>query len=339
MLDGVAKLRDVALRAGVGVGTASRAMSGRGYVDPATRQRIVDAADELGYRPNKVARALRENRTGVVGLLLPDMANEFYTESASVIQAVLAEAGLQLVVATSGPDTDTEDRGIKSLLDHRVDGIVQVPVDADRLMPAGIPIVQLNRRSNLLQCDAVVSDDETGIRELTEAATALGHRDIAFVTGDPEHSTSRDRLRGFMSAARDAGLQVDGESGGRVRVLDGEFSSKWGRQALHSLRDDLPTMVVAASSRIALGVLHGCADLEIDIPTELSVAAHGDPEWYQVFPPAIACYAPPLAEMGRVAATLLLDRMQTDAVLQGPEITRLRGEVHLRKSLASTPGR
>ncbi|MFC9355433.1 LacI family DNA-binding transcriptional regulator [Rhodococcus sp. NPDC057014] len=329
------KLQDVAALAKVGVGTASRAMSGRGYVDPDTRKRILEAADALGYRPNKVAQALRENKTRVVGLLLPDISNEFYTDSAAVLQSVLFEAGFQLVVSASGNDPESEERGLRSLLDHRVDGIIHVPVDARRLLPTGVPIVQLNRHSVPLQTDAVVSDDEFGIEAITDLALQAGHTDLALVIGGADHSTTADRMRGFRNAVDRAGIPEapKGTAGHRFRILEGDFTSEWGRNAMHAIAGDLPGVVIAASSRIALGVLHACSDLGLSVPGHLSVAAHGNPEWYEVFPPGITSYAPPLAEMGQEAAVRILAKMEAGTGDGTPTTTRLRGEVHHRHSI------
>ena len=342
-MSSVAKLRDVAERAGVGVGTASRAMSGRGYVDAETRQRIMTAAEELGYRPNTVARALRESKTRVVGLLLPDLANEFYTEAAAMLQHVLAAADFDLIVSASGNDPAAEVRGLQSLLDRRVDGIIHVPVDPALAVPRSLPVVQLNRHSMPLQVDAFVADDAYGIGELTTLALQAGHTDIAFVTGGPIHSTSVERLNAFRATVMAAGLVEDAAQSPRFRILASEFTSQWGREAMHDLRSDLPTVVVAASSRIALGVLHACRDLNISVPDQLSLVAHGTPEWYEAFSPAITSYAPPLAEIGHAAATAILGLIgdesteASESAAGTPVITKLHGAVHIRGSLVSPP--
>lgn len=337
----MAKLRDVADRAGVGVGTASRAFSGRGYVDASTRDRVLAAAEELGYRPNAVARALREQKTRVVGLLLPDIVNEFYTESAATLQSALAQSRFQLLVGISGNDSELETVALQAMLDHRVDGIIHVPVDPARTLPTSVPIIQLNRHSVPLQTDCVISDDRYGIEQLTRWVLEQGHTDIALITGASVHSTSIDRLEGFRTAVDHAGLKEDGDPENRFRILAQSFSTDWGREAVKSLHDDLPTAIIAASSRIALGVVHGCTQLAIDIPGDISLAAHGRPEWYEALHPAISAYAPPLGEMGLAAAAAILSKITeadsdddngTNAHPQ-PQVTRMRGDLHARQSI------
>ncbi len=204
-----------------------------------------------------------------------------------------------------------------------------------------MPIVQLNRHSVPLQTDAVVSDDEFGIEAITDLALQAGHTDLALVIGGADHSTTADRMRGFRNAVDRAGIPEapKGTAGRRFRILEGDFTSAWGRNAMHAIAGDLPDVVIAASSRIALGVLHACSDLGLSVPSHLSVAAHGNPEWYEVFPPGITSYAPPLAEMGQEAAVRILAKMKAGAEDGVPITTRLRGEVHHRHSIGGSSPR
>ena len=334
--DVVVKLSDVARRAGVGVGTASRALSGKGYVDPGTRERVLAAAAELDYRPNAAARALRERRTRVVGLLLPDITNEFYTASAAVLQTVLDEAGFQLIVATTGNDPAVERHALKAMLDRQVDGVVHVPVDPTAALPTEIPIVQLNRHSTAADAPAVLSDDVQGVAELTTAVITAGHRDLAVLTGPPNLSTSRERLAGYRQAVAAAGIpevERDGRGGPRSRVLVCPFSTEGGAEALAQLADDLPQAVLALSSRLVMGVLRGCGERNIRIPDDLSVAGLGDPEWFAVWQPGITTYAPPLPEMGRRAAETLLALLDEDAPAPPTGAQRMLGTVRIRQSV------
>ncbi len=330
----MAKLADVARLAGVGVGTASRAISGRGSIDPATKQKVLDAVAQLGYRPNAAARALRERRTRVVGLLLPDIHNEFYTASAAVLQHVLDAAGFQLLVASTGNDPKAEQDALAAMLDRQVDGIVHVPVDDTTPLPDGVPVVQLNRRSDPPQAPAVISDDVTGVAELTRAIIRAGHTDLALVVGPPHHSTSRDRLAGYREAAAGIPETDQRTPDGRSRVLVCSFTPDGGASALAEIADDLPDALIALSSRLMLGVLRECGQRGIRIPNDMSLAGHGDPEWYAVWQPGITTYAPPLAEMGRIAAETLLALLDDPDPAAGSEPIRVAGTVIARSSVA-----
>jgi LacI family transcriptional regulator len=337
--DVVVKLADVARLAGVGVGTASRAISGRGSIDPETKERVLAAAAQLGYRPNAAARALRERRTRVVGLLLPDIHNEFYTASVAVLQNVLDGAGFQLLVAATGNDPKSEQDAIAAMLDRQVDGLVHVPVDDTAPLPADLPIVQLNRRSEPLQAPAVVSDDVAGVAHLTGRIIRAGHTDVAVVVGPPEHSTSRDRLAGFRQAVAAAGIPEGSARtpAGRSRTIVRPFTTAGGADAVATLAEDPPQTLIALSSRLMLGVVGECARRGIRVPDELSVAGLGDPEWYPLWQPSITTFAPPLAEMGRRAAQILLGLLADPAAPRAATHILVPGEVRIRGSVAGLP--
>ncbi|MCM3847033.1 LacI family transcriptional regulator [Pseudonocardia sp. DR1-2] len=326
-------LADVARLAGVGTGTASRAISGNGYVDPDTRRKVLDAAAELGYRRNAAARALRERRSRVVGLVLPDLHNEFYTASAAVLQADLHAAGYQLLVLATGNDPSGERAAWETLLDRQVDGVVHVPVDPDGTAPPGLPVVQLNRHTRDTTASAVVSDDVAGVADLTRGVLDAGHTDVVAIVGATQLSTSAERLAGFRRAAEDAGLVEDGTDGPRFRVLVTEFSADGGAAAMRRLGDDLPSAVVALSSRLVMGVLRWAGEGGVRIPEDMSLAGLGDPEWFAIWRPAITTFAPPLADMGRHAARRLIAAMSGEEPETG--ILRLAGEVRTRGSVST----
>jgi LacI family transcriptional regulator len=328
----VSTLADVARLAGVGVGTASRAISGKGYVDAETKRRVLEAATALGYRRNAAARALRERRSHVVGLMLPDIHNEFYTASAAVLQSELDAAGYQLLVATTGNSVDGERHAWETMLDRQVDGVVHVPVDPDGAPPPGLPVVQLNRHTRTATATAVVSDDVAGVAELTRHLIDAGHSDLVALVGAPQLSTSTERASGFRQAAAAAGLVENAPEGPRCRVVATEFSADGGAEAMERIGHDLPGAVVALSSRLVMGVLRWAGARGVRIPDDLSLAGLGDPEWYALWQPGITTFAPPLAEMGRRAALELIARIGRTTAPPATTI-RLAGEVKVRGSI------
>ncbi|MDF2825997.1 MAG: LacI family transcriptional regulator [Mycobacterium sp.] len=332
-------LADVAKLAGVGVGTASRALSGKGYVDDATKTRVQDAATTLKYRGNAAARALRERRSRVIGLLIPDLSNEFYTSAAEVLQVELDMAGFQLIVAQTGGAAGDEQRAWESMLSRQVDGVVHVPVDPLGPVPSSIPVVQLNRRSQRTAAAAVLSHDSLGVETLTRHVLDCGHRDVVALVGPSNFSTTKDRLAGFRAAIAAAGIpEVPSGTRNRprARVLSAALSIEAGAAAVESLSDDLPTVILALSAQFVLGTLTVCKRRSINIPNQLSIAGFNDPAWYSVWNPAITTFAPPLAEMGRRASREILDAIETweGSPTGEPEVIQLRGELRVRESVS-----
>lgn len=342
-------LADVAKLAGVGIGTASRALSGKGYVDELTRRRVQEAAARLEYRGNAAARALRERRSRVVGLLIPDLTNEFYTSAAEVLQTELDAAGFQLIVAQTRGLVDDERRAWESMLSRQVDGVIHVPVDPSAPVPSGMPVVQLNRRSLPSTVPAVISDDAAGIQALTEHVIEMGHRDIVAVVGPDTFSTTNDRLSGFRTAIAAAGIPEvaagtrirpgagERRHGARARILSTELTIEAGAAAIEQIADDPPTAVLALSAQFVLGALVACQRRSITIPDDLSIAAINDPAWYAVWTPAITTFAPPLAEMGRRAGRELVAAMDHRDEDNPPEpaVIRLRGDLRIRRSVTA----
>lgn len=336
----VSTLADVANLAGVGIGTASRALSGNGYVDDATRRRVHEAAAQLQYRGNAAARALRARRTRVVGLLMPDMTNEFYNSAAEVLQNDLFDAGFQLVVAQTSARLGDEQRAWESMLGRQVDGVVHVSFDPAGTIPDTLPVVQLNRRSEGAAVPAVLSDDEAGIQALTQHVIDRGHHDLVAIAGPPWLSTTRARLAGFRRALARADIpevnEADGTRGRpRARILSSELSADGGAAAFESVIDDPPSAVVAMSSRFVLGVLSVCKRRSIRVPEDLSIAGFNDPDWFSVWTPGITTYAPPLAAMGLRASREIVAAIQRwdEHGAPAPEVIRLAGSLRLRESV------
>ena len=333
----MATLRDVAQRAGLSAATVSRALRGHPYVDAETRRRAERAAHELGYRPNALARALRVQATKTVGLIIPDIRNDFYAESATVLQGALEARGYRLILCISNGDPDHDRSYLRTLIDHRVDGIVHVPsstTDPEELRAgdARIPLVELLRHSPQTPFDAVVSDDRDGAAALTRHLVELGHRRIAMLTGPIAFSTTRYRVDGYRAALREAGLGAEAEI-----ILYGAYSPAAGfAQTVEALaRRPRPTALFASGSPLTAGVLRAVAEAGIRIPAEISLVAYEDPEWYAISTPPLTCYALPLREMAQVATQRLVRAIEEpESAPPAPAILRYPGRLIVRASSA-----
>lgn len=314
-------LKAVAEAAGVGYGTASRALSGKGYVSAATRRKVEEAAQQLNYRPSVLAKALREDRTNLVGVIVPTLLNEFYSDAMQVIQAELAQAGYQMIVSAAGT-AEQQDQAVESLVQHRVAGIIQVPV-IGATPTQEVPLVQLNRFNLGEGIAAVVADDEPGFFELGECVLPDGGR-AGVLLGEEALTTTQARLRGLRRAAAQRNCELV--------VRYGEYTADSG----YRLTSDLLAggfehldLIVVASPRLMAGSVRYLVEHEIDVPHDIELAGYDDPEWYRFFGPGITAFVPPHKEMGATVTQLLLDAID-NAI--DPEIRHLPGTLIVRGS-------
>jgi LacI family transcriptional regulator len=332
----VANLKDIAKETGLGLGTVSRALSGAPRVSPETRRRVEEAAQRLGYQSNGLARSLRQSRTKAVGLVIPDIENEFYTSGAAILQEVFAAQGYRLVLCCSNNDPSTDAELLTSLVEQRVDGIAHTPCSpagsqAIRKLSPRLPMVEYARRSELDTVDSVTGDEQRGSAEIVEHLVRLGHTSIAMITGPADLSTTAARVSGFEEGCRRLRLRKRD-----CPQLTGTYDADWGKNATMRILREHPgvTAIYASSSRIVLGVLETLHGLRIAIPEEMSVVGFLNPLWYQIAGPPLTTYELPLKEMGAMAARLLLQRINEGdgAAPHEPRTVRFEGRMIVRES-------
>jgi LacI family transcriptional regulator len=332
----VANLKDIAKETGLGLGTVSRALSGAPRVSPETRRRVEEAAERLGYQSNGLARALRQSQSKAVGLVIPDIENEFYTSGAAILQEVFAAQGYRLVLCCSNSDPSTDAELLTSLVEQRVDGIAHTPCSPAgsqgiRKLSPRLPIVEYARRSELDTVDSVTGDEQRGSAEIVEHLVRLGHTSIAMIAGPTDLSTTAARVAGFQETCRRLRLRKRD-----CPVLTGTYDAAWGKSATRRVLEEHPgvTAIYASSSRIVLGTLETLRELKIGIPEEMSVAGFLNPLWYEIASPPLTTYELPLKEMGAMAAQLLLQRINqaNGTTLQEPRTVRFEGRLIVRES-------
>lgn len=331
----MATLRDVAHSAGLSAATVSRALSGQRYVDDATRARVVAAALALGYRPNALARALRSKQTMTVGLIVPDIRNDFYAETASVLQGAFEERGYRMLLCITNNEAESDRSYLSTLAEFRVDAIVYVPstpTGARGLVsaPKRIPIVELLRHTDDGVYDAIISDDREGAAALTSHLTSLSHRRIAMIAGPDGLSTTRYRIAGYREVMRAAGLAA--------RIERGPYTPEHGYAATRRLLagPEMPTAIFSSAGPLTVGVLRALKDLGVSVPGDVSIVAFEDPEWYAAQNPPLTCYGLPLREMALLAVELVTKRLAEPAEAERPSTTlRFSGRLILRGSVAA----
>ncbi len=332
-------LRDVARRAGVNPATASRALNPAlpGRISPPTEQRVREAARELGYRPDPVARSLRTRRSGFVGVVVPDLTNPVIPPIVRGIEAALWSAGIACLLADTDNDPEREALLIDELLARRCEGLIVATATrtsktvAD-LASGAVPTVLVTRDVDSHVLPLVAGDDASGVDAAVEHLFALGHRAVAHVSGPLSLSTTVRRLRAFEAAAARLGLDPSG-----LIVHGDAFTAAAGKRACADLlaRGRALTAIVAGNDLIALGCMEALGASGLRCPQDVSIVGHNDTPMVASLRPPLTTVAIPQEAIGAEAARVLLDRLEGEEPETDPIL--LPTELIVRGSTAPPP--
>ncbi len=308
----VTTLRDVAMQAGVSLATAARVLREDPTlsVRPATRARVVDVAQELGYRPNRVASGLRTRRTGTIAIVLPDPQNLGWSETLRGIERAAAARDYVVVVADAHGPTLDPDLLARFVLEGRMDGLLVAFAtieDAlvDQIVGRGLPLLPINSRAETV-AGSVTMDDGLAGHLAVDHLAGQGHVRIGFVAGRADTDVGRRREAGYRAAMAAHGLAVD-----PAWILRGDYTARTA-QALTTTAVDLPaprrpTALFTVNLQSALGVLTACREAGIDVPGGLSLVTVDDHPILEHIDPPLTAVRLPMAEMGAAGADLLID--------------------------------
>ncbi|MHA3704613.1 LacI family DNA-binding transcriptional regulator [Jatrophihabitans sp. YIM 134969] len=315
-------MADVARLAGVSLKTASRVLNGEPHVAHATAAKVQTAADELGFRPNVIARELRLGaRSSTVGLVIGDVANPFYARLARGVERRLRAEGLQLVTASSDEDPASERALTTEMLERRVRALLLVTCLPDHAhleheRRLGVPVAFLDRPPRGLDADVVALDNEGGARRAAEHLLAHGHHRIGLVGDLSRLPTHRERVAGFSAAMTAAGV-ADWERLVRTDSHDSDAAGQAVRDLL--AQPDPPTALFTTNNRITVGALRALAD----VASPPALVGFDDFELADLLGVTVVAHKP--EEMGRLGAEVLIARL--DGAENAAATTRL--PVHL----------
>ncbi len=310
-----ATLRDIARHAGVSVTTAHRGINGKGELNEETRQRILDAAKELGYVRNETARSLVSGRSNTIGMIVTDNASPVYAGIVRGVESVVKSAGFGLLLCNSADDPGEALSCLELLRSKQVDGVLITPVQSDLaeldyLRDAHIPYVLLLRTFDNALDDVVVTNNEAAGRAAAGLLVELGHRRIGHIAGPAHISSARGRLAGYTQALQDGGLPVDPNL-----IVYAPFTTEGGYRAALDLlnRDDRPSAIFSANDMQAVGVMKAARELGIRLPDELALVGGDDIELAEFLEVPLTTFHQPAFEIGSRGAELLLSRLVGDA--------------------------
>ena len=308
-------IKDVAKLAGVSTATVSRALNEPQKVGARTRSRVLEAIEQTGYVANVMASGFRRKRSGNILLLVPDIANPFYSKIIKEIELGASKNGYRILLAETRQD-EQEEQAYANLAVQRVaDGIISLGAhipfsnsdNRKTLDPKWPPLVMVCEYHGVIPVPAVVIDNCQAIMDIVNHLLGLGHRRIAYVGGPAELSLCRDRERGFLTALQDANLQPV-----MPPVACDGFEVTHGRQAGTALLSAMnrPTAVVCASDELAIGMMDAARTLGLAVPDDVSVVGFDDIVYAGFTNPPLTTVRQPMADLGRCAIEMMLDILQ-----------------------------
>jgi len=329
-------IKDVAREARMSVATVSRVLNGSGPVSEDTRLLIREVAGRMRYVPHSGARSLITSKTETLGVLLPDLYGEFFSEVIRGMDDTAQKNGFHLLISRAYADRNGIETAMKSMR-GRVDGVVAMSpdLDSDSLLnlPSTIPVVILCSVSRGNALDSVTIQNCRGAREMVTHLISLGHTRIAIIKGSARNYDAAERLRGYRIALREAG--IDRES---ILEREGDFTEAGGYQAAQALlaMSPRPTAIFAANDSMAIGALSALRESGVRVPEEMAVAGFDDIPLARYMDPALSSVHVPICELGARAVELLLHGI-THKNDHPRRRERVSTELVIRRSTGSKP--
>jgi len=328
------RLIDVARLAGVSAATVSRVVAGYPHVRPELRERVQSAVEELGYRPSRVARSLRGRNAQIIGVIISDIQNPFFTQLVRAVEDVAYERDYAIFLCNTDEDSVKERLYIDLMVAEQVAGVVICPATEETsvcrpLADAQIAVVTVDRLIEGECLDAVLVDNVGASFALVEHLIADGHRRIAAIVPNQLTTTGRQRCEGYHRAMEKHGLQS-----GRVSACHGKPSDLSGYEYTQRLLNDYnrPTALFTGNNMLTLGALRAIRDAGLRIPDDIALVAFDDLDWMSLTQPQLTVVSQPTYELGRTAAERLFARIQDRT--QPCEQIVLEPEIMIRQSCA-----
>jgi LacI family transcriptional regulator len=281
------------------------------------RDRVSQAVAKLDYHPNQLARGLRLGRRKVIGVIIPDLQNPFFTGVVHGVEAALHSAGYTLQIGHSDGLAEREQEQLRLLRGEGVAGLVLMPGDRPganykSIRTWDIPVVAIDRSPGGLDVDLVCSNNREGMRQAVNHLLSLGQKEIALLNGPEGINVTQERLGGYQDALRSAGIALR-----ESFIIHSDFRQMGGYEAMARLLHlaKLPRAVVVANNLMTLGALQAIHERGLRIPEELAVVCFDDMPWATSLRPPLTAVAQPVEELGRTGAQLLLERLKDPARL------------------------
>ena len=309
---GAPTAKEVAKKAGVSIATVSRVVNKQASVSPEVRARVLQTIKTLGYQPSRTAQRLRAKRGYVIGVVISDIQNPFFTAVVRGIEDVAYQHGYSLILCNSDEDSDKERLYLDVMRAEAVAGVILATTVEDNpgvrnLTDNGIPVVAMDRQLTDQSIDSVLVDSVQGTIEAISHLINLGHRRIGFIGGPVTITTMRERRDGYLLAHQQHGLPVSPE----LMRFDSPKQAGGYASALELLQQEPAiTALFAGNNLIATGALKAIHERGLRIPQDISVVSFSDMPWAPLLQPPLTVISQPDYELGQKAAELLVERLE-----------------------------
>lgn len=308
---------DVAREANVSMATVSRVVNGNPNVKPATRKKVMEVIDRLGYRPNAVARGLASKKTTTVGVIIPDISSPFFAELARGIEDIATMYKYNIILSNSDQNIEKELHLLNTMLGKQVDGIVfmggNIKEDhVEQFKKSPVPIVLAGSIEETGEIPSVNIDYEQASFDAVTAFVEKGHKEIAFVVGPYHEPINKDKkLEGYKRALSEAGIEFKEDF-----VVEGDYTYDSGLEAIERILEleTKPTAILVGSDEMALGVVHGAFDRGYNVPDDFEVISSDNTRLTLMVRPQLTTIVQPLYDIGAVAMRLLTKYMNKENV-------------------------
>ncbi len=310
-----ATINDIAQKAGVSLATVSRVINHSPHVSEKSRKKVEQAVHELNYIPNAYARGLSKNQSDIIGVIVPEITNPFFSEIIKGISEIGDKNNLNVLFFNTDENANKEERALHILQEYRIRGLIITPVTGvnsydqeyvRRFERLNIPIVLMDRSIKNSSLDGIYFDDRTAIFKITSLLIEKGHRNITAFIGNPQHVVSKNRVKGYRDAFEAHSLSFNPQ-----HLIPGEFSIESSYQITKQLilNHQLPTAFLGTTNMLSMGCLKALYEYNIAIPNEIAFAGYDKLEMYDVFHLNLTLVEKDAQEMGRQAAKLLLEKL------------------------------
>ncbi len=307
-------IKEIAEKANVSIATVSRALNNDKKVKPDTRNTVLTIAKDLRYRPNILARSLAKNKSNIIGVVLPEVDGEFFSEIIHGVDEIAYSGGFHTIVASSHSQRSIVESVVTFMGESLIRGIIIIAPTVsnqikDILTNSVIPIVIINSKGNEIGHDSISIDNYQGAYSMCEYLIKVGYKKIAHIKGPYNNDDSIQRTKGFIDALKKYNIPVREEW-----ILNGEFTAESGKDACRRLltMSARPEAIFAANDMMALGCYKAIRSFGLDIPNDIGVAGFDDIFISQFLTPRLTTVHVPIAEIGRTAAASLLDRIENE---------------------------